>query len=74
MGTKQHRVSDIGEIKKSIRSFLGKKINVVFTDSNVVFGVLKEVNETELVITNMRLKNTRFPLDSISEFYVDTNV
>lgn len=74
MGTKQLRVSDPGQIKKSIRNFLGKKINIVFTDSTVVFGVLKEVTDTELVITNMRLKNTRFEINTIAEFYIDTNV
>lgn len=74
MGTKQLRVSDTGQIKRTIKNFLGKKINIVLSDSTVVFGVLKEVNSTELVLINMRLRPIHCALDTISEYYVDTTV
>lgn len=73
MSTKQLRLNDPAQIQKTIKSLLGKKINIVLTDDTVVFGELKEVNATEIRLTNMRLKNIRYPFVKITEVYLDTN-
>ena len=73
MSTKQLRLNDPAQIQKSIKSLLGKKINIVLTDDTVVFGELKDVNATEIRLMNMRLKNIRYPFDKITEVYLDTN-
>ncbi len=72
MGTKQLRMSDRIQIQNSIGNFLGKKINIVLSDSTAMFGVLKEVTETEILLVNMRLKGRRYPLADITEIYLDT--
>ena len=73
MSTKQLRLNDPAQIQKSIKSLLGKKINIVLTDDTVVFGELKDVNATEIRLMNMRLKNIRYPFVKITEVYLDTN-
>lgn len=73
MSTKQLRLNDPAQIQKSIKSLLGKKINIVLTDDTVVFGELKEVNATEIRLMNMRLKNIGYPFVKITEVYLDTN-
>lgn len=74
MGTKQLRLSDPEQIKSRIRNFLGKKINIVLLDNTVMFGELKEVNSSEILLLNMRLKKISYPLIKISEVYLDTKV
>jgi hypothetical protein len=54
--------------------FVGKKINIVLSDRTVMFGVLKKVNESEIVLTNMRLENVKYPIQNIVEVYYDTLV
>ncbi len=58
MGTRQLRLSDSDEIRSRIRNFLGKKINVVLSDNTVMFGILKEVSQTEILLVNMRMKRS----------------
>jgi hypothetical protein len=74
MSTKQLRLSDPDHIKKRIKSFLGKKINIVMADNTAMFGILKEVTETEILLVNMRLKRRSYPLNTIVEVYLDTVV
>lgn len=51
--------------------FLGKKINIVLTDNTVMFGQLKKVNDIEIVLQNMRLKNVKYSFHTITEVYLD---
>jgi len=37
-----------------------------------MFGILKEVTESEILLVNMRLKGKRYPLNDIAEIYADT--
>jgi len=39
-----------------------------------VFGVLKDVSSTEILLLNMRLKKISYPLTKIAEVYLDTKV
>jgi small nuclear ribonucleoprotein (snRNP)-like protein len=74
MGTKQLRLSDPAQINSRIRSFLGKKINIVLSDNTVMFGELREVNDSGILLLNMRFKKITYPLKNIAEIYLDTNV
>jgi len=74
MGTRQLRLSDPAEIKSRISNFLGKKINIVLLDNTVMFGELKEVNSSGILLLNMRMKKITYPLTQIAEVYLDTKV
>jgi len=74
MGTKQLRISDPEQIKNKAGTFLGKKINIVLLDNTVVFGKLKEVNNNEIFLLNMRMKKVKYPFSSIAELYIDSMV
>ena len=72
MSTKQLRISDREQIKSKAATFLGKKINIVLLDNTVVFGQLKEVSGTEILLLNMRMKKVKYPFSSIAELYIDS--
>lgn len=72
MGTRQLRLSDAGQIRTRLKSFLGKKINIVMHDSTTLFGILKEVTDADFTLANMRLKKIRYQISNISEIYLDT--
>jgi len=74
MGTRQLRLSGKDQIQRSIRNFLGKKINIVLLDNTVMFGELKEVNGSEILLLNMRQKKISYPFLKIAEVYMDTKV
>ena len=74
MRTKQLRLNDAAQIRKRMGEFLGKQINIVLTDSTVMFGELKKVNDGEIVLRNMRLENISYPFAAIAEVYFDTKV
>ena len=74
MRTKQLRINDTTQIRRRMNEFLGKKINIVLDDRTVMFGELKTANETSIVLRNMRLKNVSYPIQSIVEVYLDTQV
>ena len=65
MRTKQLRISDVLQIKNRMPEFVGKKINIVLSDSTAMFGELKKVNDTEITLMNMRLEKINYPF----EFY-----
>ena len=54
--------------------FLGKKINIVLVDRTVMFGELKKVNHSDIVLRNMRLENVTYPFKNIVEVYLDVIV
>lgn len=74
MRTRQLRLNDRIQIQKRISEFLGKKLNVVLADRTVMFGELKKVNETEIILQNMRMENIRYPFKNIVEIYLDAIV
>lgn len=74
MSTKQLRLSDPAQIRNRIREFIGKKINIVLTDNTTQIGALEAVKGSSIVLRNMRLKKTEYPLTTISELYSDTIV
>ena len=57
-----------------MNEFIGKKINIVLIDRTVMFGELKHVNDTSIVLQNMRLENITYPIQSIVEIFLDTHV
>jgi hypothetical protein len=74
MRTRQLRLNDRIQIQKRISEFLGKKINIVLANRTVMFGELKKVNETEIILQNMRMENVRYPFKNIVEIYLDAIV
>jgi hypothetical protein len=38
----------------------------------VFYGLLKKVNDQEIILQNMRLSNISIPFEQISELYIDT--
>lgn len=50
---------------------MGKQINIVLVDNTVVLGELCEANGPEIILKNMRLKKSTYPLTRISEVYLD---
>ena len=74
MRTKQLRLTESGQIRRRINEFIGKKINIVLTDRTAMFGELMRTNDASIVLKNMRLQNTTYPLQSIVEVFLDTQV
>ena len=74
MRTKQLRLTNADQIRGRMNEFIGKKINIVLIDRTVMFGELKHVNDTSIVLRNMRLENVTYPIQSIVEIFLDTHV
>ena len=74
MRTKQLRLINSDQIRGRMNEFIGKKINIVLNDRTVMFGELKHVDDTSIVLRNMRLENISYPIQSIVEIFLDTHV
>ena len=74
MRTKQLRLINSDQIRRRMNEFIGKKINIVLIDRTVMFGELKHVNDSSIVLRNMRLENITYPIQSIVEIFLDTHV
>ena len=74
MRTRQLRLNDLNQIQRKLPEFLGKKINIVLSDRTVMFGELKKVNESEIILRNMRMENVRYAFKNIVEIYLDAIV
>ena len=72
MSKRQIRLNDQNQIRSSIKSFLGKEINIVLHNNMVFFGVLQTATETEITLINMRRKRMVLNLNTINELYIDT--
>jgi ribosome maturation factor RimP len=70
--TRQLRLTDQDVIRKRIKEFLGKKINIVLKDNRVTTGEVTALPETGVTLTNMRLKKIHFSFSEIAEIYLDT--
>jgi hypothetical protein len=73
MRQRQIRLTSPNQIQSKVAELLGKKINIVLTDSGVMFGELTQVLPDSIIIQNMRLKKVQIPLHTIYELYLDFN-
>lgn len=71
MRTRQLRLNDSVQIRLRITEFLGKKISIVLNDRSVMFGELVKVNDTGIILRNMRLENMSYAFQNIGEVYFD---
>jgi ribosome maturation factor RimP len=71
MVTRQIRLNTLEQIRKRLKEFTGKKINIVLDNRKVFFGELTGITDTDLTFVNMRLESFTFPLKEISEVYLD---
>jgi hypothetical protein len=69
--TRQIRLSDPDTIRKRVKDFVGKKINIVLADNRVVVGEVTDVQQAGITLRNMRLKLMDFPFIQITEIYLD---
>jgi hypothetical protein len=72
MSTRQLRLNTQDQIRKRLKEFIGKKINIVLNDGTVVLVLLQQCDELSITAKNMRLKKITFPLEKINEVYFDT--
>lgn len=70
--TRQTRINDQHLIRTLIQDFVGKKINIVLKDNRAVVGEVAQVENTGVILINMRLKKMRFLFHEINEIYFDT--
>lgn len=61
------------QFKKRLSEFIGKPIQVVFTNSKVVFGIFEKVEENTITLRNMRMKGKQHRINDITEVYFDKN-
>jgi ribosome maturation factor RimP len=71
MKTRQIRLSTIEQWQTRLKEFKGKKINIVLNDRTVLFGELKDVDNTQLTFVNMRRQPFTLSFKEISEVYLD---
>ena len=74
MSTKQLRLSDPRQISDRISEFVGKKINIVLRDNTTRTGEIELLKGQAIVLRDMRLKRSVFPLADIAELYFDKTV
>jgi hypothetical protein len=71
MRTRQLRLTSSDQIRKRLKEFTGKKINIVLCDRTVLFGELKTIGDKELTFVNMRLEPVSLSLKDVTEVYLD---
>jgi len=71
MVTRQLRLNTRELIRKRLKEFIGKKINIVLSDRTVLFGELRSITDTQLIFVNMRLESVTLSIDDINEVYLD---
>jgi hypothetical protein len=69
---RQIRLSTIDQLQKRLKDFTGKKINIVMRNRKVLFGELKNADETQLTFVNMRNERFTLLLKEITEIYLDS--
>jgi hypothetical protein len=74
MSTRQLRLSDAGQIKDQINSFVGKSVSIVLKDNTAQTGLLESVSGSSIILRNMRMKKMNYALDQITELYFDTTL
>lgn len=71
MSKKQIRISGADEVKKRLSDLTTRSVNLVLRDNTVVFGILDEVRDDHVVVSNMRKKKMRVAVDTIVEAFTD---
>lgn len=69
---RQTRYKIGSQIASNISEIKGKKANIVFKDGRVSFGWILEINESQLLLKNMRLNKSTVELKQISEIIIDS--
>lgn len=73
MGNRQQRISDQREILRKIPELIGTKIQVVLSSGVSYIGVVRELTSDTLIMENMRNKKVTYPVNSLSEIYIDSH-
>lgn len=73
MSKKQIRISGADEVKERLPTLTNESVNLVLRNNTVVFGILEEVRDDHVVVSNMRKKKMKVPLDGIVEAYTDVD-
>jgi hypothetical protein len=72
MSTRQLRLSDPAQFRSKTKDLVGKHIHLVFTDSTSITGLLKAVDNDQVILVNTRQKEIKRRFDNIAEIYLDT--
>lgn len=72
MSTRQLRLNNQDEIRKRLKDFTDKKINIVMNDNTVVLGIVHSIDQSTLEVFNMRRRKIKIPIEKITEVYIDT--
>jgi hypothetical protein len=70
---KQIRISGADEVRKRLPNLTRRSVNLVLRNNTVVFGILDEVRDDHVVVSNMRKKKMRVAFDTIVEAYTDVD-
>lgn len=73
-GTKQVRLSEVGQFHKQLSTRIGNLIQVVLLDGTITVGKIQAVSADTITIQHMRLKNLQFLFSTIAEVYIDHRV
>lgn len=68
---RQLRLSTDDQLRKRLKEFTGKKINIVLRNRTVLYGELRTADEMQLTFVNMRNEPNSLLLKEISEVYLD---
>lgn len=73
MQKRQLRLNTPTQIRERLAGFLNKKINIVLRDDTVLLVTLTGLSDNELIVQNMRLRNTTIAISKIDEVLIDLN-
>lgn len=68
---RQIRLSSPEQIQKRLQDFTGKQVNIVLRNRTVLFGEIRQSDDTQVTFTNLRNERFSLPLQEISEVYLD---
>ena len=68
---RQLRLTSTKDIISKATELKGKKANIVYSDGRVFFGKILSIDDQQLALKNMRLKDSRHLLIEISEIILD---
>lgn len=55
-----------------MNGLLGKRVQIVFTDSTTLAGELTTADAQKFTLENMRQQRISYPINTIAEIYFDT--
>ncbi len=71
MSIRQIRISSPETIRTRISEFRGRTIQVVLESNVATTGILKDIDDSGIVLENRRLKKNRYAFHDIAEVYFD---